>query len=39
MLIKKLISYCITFETNKYIYKIVNCVDVDCKSDIRQGRA
>ena len=35
---KKVISYCITFQINKFI-EIVICVAVDSKSDSRQGKA
>ena len=35
---KKLISYCIIFETNIFIEMVI-CVDVDSKSDGRQGKA
>ena len=40
MLIKKLISCCIIFETNKYMFiEIVICMAVDCKIDSRKGKA
>ena len=35
---KKVISYCIIFETNVFI-EIVICVALDSKSDSRQGKA
>ena len=38
ILITKLISYCVIFETNIFIEMII-CVAVDSKSDARQGRA
>ena len=34
---KKIISYCMIFETNMFI-EMVDCVAVDCESDTRQGR-
>ena len=34
---KKVISYCIIFETNIFIEMAI-CVDVGCKSDSRQGK-
>ena len=35
---KRVISYCIIFETNKFIEMVI-CVAVDSKSDGRQGKA
>ena len=37
ILMKKLVSHCITFETNIFI-EIAICMAVDCKSDSRQGK-
>ena len=37
ILMKKIISYCMIFETNIFI-EMVDCVAVDCESDTRQGR-
>ena len=36
---EKIDLYCIIFETNKYIYRMVICVVVECKSNSRQGKA
>ena len=38
ILIKKVISYCIIFETNIFIEMVI-CVAVDSKSDGRQRKA
>ena len=36
---KKLISSCIIYEINKYIYRNLICMDVDCKNHSRPGKA
>ena len=40
ILIKKLISYGIIYETNKCIFiEMVICMDIDCKNEGRHGNA